>query len=124
MKVETVDMIKLDIDKKRIDYMRFESVMRVLKRHGIKVEWIKAYQTNKGYHVYIKINSIAEVYLYFVQLLLGSDWKRELLNFDRYLKGVPTEENNILFSEKYEEGKKKSKERFDMRVTEKLLNLI
>ncbi len=123
-KIETTDTIKLDIDKKRIDYERFKLVTKTLKKHGLKINSVKAYKTNKGYHIYIKVENIAEMYLYFVQLLYGSDWKRELLNFDRYLQGIPNEENNILFSEKWEAKSKKSKEVFDIETTKKLLRLI
>lgn len=74
---------------------------------------VKVYKTKKGFHFYIytpnvlywkeAYKSVFEYDKILVQLILGSDWLRELRNLNRNIEG---DENwNILFSEKDKNGK-------------------
>ena len=80
----------------------------------IKSVKVKVYRTKKGYHFYCYIEWIKDVIqlgpvlsdmcTIITQLVLGSDWLRELRNFDRAL--IQKDKNwNILFSEKDKNGK-------------------
>jgi len=100
-KVQKSTIIKLDIDAKRfkIDNVRMEAVIRKLKEMGLKFTKGEVYfqKKSKTWHVYIWVESVAEIYLPFIQLLMGSDYKRELLNFERIYNGE--KDWNVLFQE-------------------------
>jgi hypothetical protein len=103
--VTTATIIKLDIDGK-LDFKRLESVIEKLKEMKCVLTKGEVWKSPHGYHVYIWTESIAETYLPCVQVLMGSDWKRELLNFERVLKDEPGW--NVLFQEKEKFDKDKT----------------
>ena len=104
--------LKVDCDTHRHNpIQRFNFRAKYLMQYYSDLSSMKVmvYRTKKGFHfyVYIKdkdITRISEPFpIIFFQLILGSDWLRELRNLDRLAKG---DENwNILFSEKDKNGK-------------------
>lgn len=71
---------------------------------------VVVYKTKKGYHFYIyllnkniAIDHVAPEKGVILQLILGSDWLRELRNIYRISKGDA--DWNLLFSEKDKNGK-------------------
>lgn len=97
--VGTATIIKLDIDTKKYGHRRMEVVLDKLGEMNLKFTKGEVYfqKLSKTWHIYIWVDSIAEIYLPMVQLLLGSDYKRELLNFERVVKGE--KDWNVLFQE-------------------------
>ena len=98
-KINTCTVIKLDIDTKKYGRLRMESVIEKLRAMGIKFTKGEVYFQKKSrtWHIYLWVGSIAEIWLPMVQLLLGSDWNRELLNFERVVNGE--KDWNVLFQE-------------------------
>jgi len=93
-------IIKLDIDTKcGAKNDRLETVIKKLKEMGLRFSKGEYYfqKKSKKWHIYIWVESIAELWLPMIQLLLGSDWKRELLNFERVVNGE--KDWNVLFQE-------------------------
>jgi len=93
--------LKIDIDKKdKREFMcRFTAFYRYFKPKVISYD-IK--ETRKGYHVRLTIDfpfDFSDVDIAFLQLLLGSDWKRELLNYFRIKNKISRW--NVLFSKKF-----------------------
>jgi hypothetical protein len=78
---------------------------------------VRVYRTKKGFHFYVnmtvKHNFVDKGLVYrarrleiiFYQLILGSDWLRELRNYDRAIIHNERDNWNILFSEKDKNGK-------------------
>lgn len=109
MELEKFSELKLDIDHKD----KAQAVDRIKwvleKLPEIEVERFRVKETENGYHLYIFLSEpILTMYRAFLQAILGSDWKRETLNFKRFLDGE--EDYNILFETKYEGNKKVSEE--------------
>jgi len=93
--------LKIDIDKKdKREFMeRFTAFYRYFKAEVISYD-VK--ETRKGYHIRLIINfpfEYDDVDVVFMQLLLGSDWKRELLNYFRVKNGISRW--NVLFNKKF-----------------------
>jgi len=93
--------LKIDIDKKdKREFMeRFTAFYRYFKPKVISYD-IK--ETKKGYHVRLSIDfpfDYRDEDIVFIQLLLGSDWKRELLNYFRVKNGIS--KWNVLFNKKF-----------------------
>lgn len=93
--------LKIDIDKKdKREFMeRFTAFYRYFKP---KVVSYDIRETRKGYHVRLIVDfpfRYSDVDIVFLQLLLGSDWKRELLNYFRVKNGIP--KWNVLFNKKF-----------------------
>jgi hypothetical protein len=103
--VVTDRIIKLDIDG-RPDWKRIDSVLMKLREMNCVLTNGEVYKSPHGWHIYIWTDSITETYLPLVQVLLGSDWKRELLNFERVMKDEPGW--NVLFQEKEKFDKDKT----------------
>lgn len=88
-------MLKLDIDSK--DGL-LDCLQRVQMWNEIcfPLHFVKIKETRKGWHVYLHADGFFTNKLKpFVQVMLGSDWKREMLNIDRVEKRV--KKWNILF---------------------------
>jgi hypothetical protein len=97
--VKKSTIIKLDIDGEPVDFHRIKVCVAKLKEMKMKFIKGEVYKTVHGFHVYIWImNTVSDTYLPFIQALMGSDWKRELLNFERILKAES--DWNVLFQEK------------------------
>lgn len=105
-------VIKLDIDTKKYPADQIDHVIWYLKNYNPKLEFqIERFQTHKGWHVRIKVNSyLSDKDILISQLLCGSDYKRELRNYVRILSGkFKNQEWNVLFCEKMKYDKKSGK---------------
>jgi hypothetical protein len=93
----------LDFDKKlkKQDIKDFITSLKSLSYlMDIKYKSIIVYDTMKGHHIYITVeNDLSDLDIVFLQLYLGSDKKRELLNYRR----VKNDDKNfnVLFEKKY-----------------------
>lgn len=99
-------VIKLDIDGKRIEWKKIKIVVNIFNLH-IDFEQSKWAKTKKGFHLYLYIdNNMKEEDICFFQLAMGSDSRREMLNWFRlkYGKDFLKENWNVLFSKKYAVG--------------------
>lgn len=84
----------------------------------IEIEEVKIRETRKGFHVYITTSEPFKPepeFIVAVQLILMSDWKREVFNLDRIVKGrklgnLDKMNWNVLFSVKVQNGELTSKE--------------
>jgi hypothetical protein len=99
-------LIDIDTDKKLHDVVddfnfRRRFMEKILDK---KFEVVKFYKTKKGYHIYVLSDNAIKMDDVFMQLALGSDWKREILNFSRNGR------DNILFSNKYQKENDQWKE--------------
>lgn len=116
-------ILKLDIDDK--DALRAGSDLRFrveflnnLLNLEIKLE--KLMETTNGFHAYLECNELSDAAIILVQTLLGSDWKREAFNLQRYSLDFPMDEYNVLFDKKYRMEKDKliliSEEKFGLKA--------
>lgn len=101
MKVYT---LKLDIDSKskRVKSEIAKRMVFLQKFLGNKSFKIKEVETKKGYHIEITFKpkiDLDDKDLVFMQLLLLSDWKRELLNWVRVKNNLKNW--NVLFNKKF-----------------------
>jgi len=111
--------LKLDFDFKIYSLSEFArqfvDKLRFLQRfYGIYLKSIEIYETNKGYHFYLKVTTERKLNnkdIVVLQLALGSDYKRELFNWLRVRRGQKFKHWNVLFKCKYENGLKVSEER-------------
>jgi hypothetical protein len=104
--------LKIDIDKKdKRDFMRrYQALYRYFR---FKLVDYEITETRKGYHVRLIIDfpfKVTSEEIVLLQLLLGSDWKREMLNYLRVKNGI--EDWNKLFNVKYRIYKKGNKVKF------------
>ena len=93
--------LKIDIDKKdKREFMeRFTAFYRYFKPRVVSYD---IRETRKGYHVRLTVDfpfDFNDVDIVFLQLLLGSDWKRELLNYFRIKNKISSW--NVLFNKKF-----------------------
>jgi hypothetical protein len=104
--------LKIDIDKKdKRDFMRrYQALYRYFRFNLVDYEIT---ETRKGYHLRLIIDfpfKVTSEEIVLLQLLLGSDWKREMLNYLRVKNGI--EDWNKLFIAKYRIYKKGNKVKF------------
>jgi hypothetical protein len=104
--------LKIDIDKKdKRDFMRrYQALYRYFRFNLIDYEIA---ETRKGYHIRLIIDfpfKVTSEEIVLLQLLLGSDWKREMLNYLRVKNGI--DDWNKLFIAKYRIYKKGNKVKF------------
>jgi len=92
-------IIKLDLDSEN-ELNEFLNRAWIIKYLGISVKDIEVYDTKHGYHIYIYTDNIfTNVDIIILQLLLGSDYRKE---FYSYLKLKNGSSNfNVLFERKY-----------------------
>ena len=106
--------LKIDCDSHRHNpIQRFNFRAKYLMQYYPQFSPMKVmvYRTKKGYHFYIYLTARNRVQksaakdseIVLTQLILGSDWLRELRNIHRISKGDT--DWNILFSEKDKNGK-------------------
>jgi len=87
--------IKVDIDHKSV----FELTM--IRAAAMKLHLIKKTETKKGWHFFFRSERrLTETEAILIQLLLGSDSKREFLNYMRICNGARLKDWNILFTHK------------------------
>jgi len=113
--------LKLDIDgslgpRKMLEIGKRFMVVRTLL--GAKLKDVKQVKTKNGFHVYIRFETNVELDdkdIVFLQLLLLSDWRREIFNWRRVKSNL--KKWNVLFKKKYKvvngELKEVSKEEFN-----------
>jgi hypothetical protein len=83
-----VNLIKIDLDVKVSkellnEWLELRKVM--LKHLGLDYEYITCYESNKGYHIYIKLKQdVTPKRIIELQFLLGDDHNRVWCNFQRY----------------------------------------
>lgn len=102
-----MDTLKLDIDIKD-----FEKVRSIIKNRcsvfgilgNIKPVGVEVRSTAKGYHIYLNVESevvLDSFAICFLQMALGSDYKRETFNFMRFRQSL-SKDWNVLFARKYD----------------------
>lgn len=95
--------IKLDYDKK-VEWKRIRLIKEVF---NLKIDFNKSKlcKTKKGFHVYLCVdnNNLKDEDICFFQLAMGSDFKRECLNWARLRDGYLWQKQNwnVLFSKKF-----------------------
>jgi len=98
-------IIKLDYDGfKNIDFLLkiVKGKKFVLAHFELLVEDLKVFRTNKGFHIYMKVNKpIEDAELVFIQLALGSDYARECFNWERVKTQHMGDNWNVLFKKKF-----------------------
>ena len=102
--------LKIDIDThKAHPIWRFNFRFRMLCAYfpAFRGSQIRVYRTHKGYHFYVYLpegRCMANAQnIILVQAILGSDWLRELRNYDRVMKGDAVW--NVLFNVKTRGGR-------------------
>ena len=110
--------IKVDIDHKRKDFIdRILAVKEIIESNtNVKFKNFQVFETNRGFHVICDVYGIERPEeIIILQLLFGSDWKREAFNYVR-LKLLDDkskfEKWNVLFDYKFERDEEKPLERF------------
>lgn len=99
-------VLKIDIDRKRkVDKLARNIVNRIkpiLRYASISIADIRAYETRRGYHIELEIDAplLDNKDIVFLQLLLLSDWKREIFNWLRIRSSEQLTSWNILFDAK------------------------
>lgn len=102
-------VLKIDIDRKRkINKLARNIVgrLKVLKKTAtISVADVRAFETRKGYHIELEIDApvLDNKDIVFMQLLLNSDWRREIFNWLRSRASDTLPNWNILFDAKIRE---------------------
>lgn len=99
-----MEILKLDIDG-RLDWKRIRSVIEMF---NLDVDFARSSisSTLHGYHIYLGINSNTKIddrELCFMQAVMGSDWRREILNWMRITRGAAWQKRNwnVLFMKKF-----------------------
>ena len=123
LKDDSLNEIKLDFD--HISKRTMTSILNnrywMLKELGLKVKRLELYKTTHGWHVLVTVNKGLSAYweVCLLQMLLGSDFKREFFNYRRIKSGL--KRWNVLFNRKYDSnGKLVSSERRIMKHCIKL----
>ena len=100
--------IKIDVDNRKIDWLRIRNVLEFFSGNAgygeCKLKFIKGKVMSKNsthHHIIIDVESIRTDDVPFLQILFGSDWKREMLNFARLFSKRDFHEQNCLFEENY-----------------------
>ena len=92
---------------------KYVDIKNRINRVADKLGWGRAritgfYWTAHGYHVTVDIEKELSDELRIIgQLWMGSDWMRELINWERQHR---TKDWNVLFETKYENGKRVGQE--------------
>ena len=98
-----METLKIDIDIK--DFNKVKSIISnrcraVFNILGINPISCRVYSTARGYHVYIDIfGDYTSFDMCFLQMAVGSDYKREVFNYMRFKNNLD-KKWNILFSKK------------------------
>lgn len=111
-------ILMLDIDKAPIPYERISKVLSMLDLQPIT--WlVDVKSTTNGWHIIVPIsNQLTDLEVVLVQVLMGSDYKRELFNTMRVKQNI--KEWNVLFNTKYRNNIEISREQFSAKATHKL----
>lgn len=105
-------ILKIDIDTKPFKRRAFDhDVVMLAKELGVKTSTIALKSTRKGTHAVVILHDIKlkDELIVASQLYLGSDKARELFNIGRIERGE-TDSWNVLFSSKWKNNQRISKE--------------
>jgi len=122
MKISSVEVFMVDIDYKPEDIEDFarefaSKIVFAFRLFNIDYVSTEVYETNKGYHVYVYANPKIELDnkdVIIIQLILGSDYKREAFNLYRVMSGEYGQKDrswNVLFHRKFSKGVEVSSEK-------------
>jgi len=93
-------IIKVDIDKKNLPNYTLEGLEYLSKYYSIQKLIIRKSQNN-NYHIIIGLKEkLTDLEIIVIQFCLGSDKRRERLNYIRHLNGGKMEDWNLLFVKK------------------------
>lgn len=105
-------ILKLDVDGKKVDWKRIRAVMEMM-RIDVIIAKSKLAKTRRGFHIRLStVRKLRDNETCFAQLAMGSDWRREVLNWNR-VNGTSEWKKrtfNVLFTNKFHvtpSGKKK-----------------
>lgn len=99
----------------------FSMLSGILPLYGVRSCEIRSFATARGRHIYIELDrEISNFDIVMIQLLLGSDPKRELFNLERLIQQKDHPMWNVLFKAKYRNGEKVSFETPELDATLKL----
>lgn len=108
--------IKIDIDDSHIDWKKIRTLIDFFSGNtgydGCSLKFIDGEVWSRNpmhHHIIIRVEDIKDEYIPFMQLLFGSDYRREMLNFARLWSSIPFSEQNILFEENYKKNLKFTK---------------
>jgi hypothetical protein len=95
--------LKIDIDSKTISQRQVNRMDWIIAFFRLDILDIKLTESRKGWHIeFIIQNPINDYEIVLLQLLLGSDWKRECFNLLRVHSGKFKNQSwNILFKKKW-----------------------
>lgn len=119
--------LKLDLDGK-YGLSDFLKRIWILKYLGLRVVKVKIHHTVNGFHARLQCdNQIDEKTAIFMQLALGSDYRREVCNLLKIERG--SKKWNMLFKQKWATDKlgreyPVSKEVYDKKLSQKVLRAI
>ena len=103
-----METLKIDIDIKEFKTVKSIIVNRcgaVLNILSIIPLACTVYSTAKGYHIYLDVAGEFNSFdVCFLQMALGSDYKRETFNFMRFRDHLD-KKWNVLFAKKYDENR-------------------
>lgn len=104
-------ILKLDIDGAFDEKKFLKDLYKVARTLRIGMMYVSIYQTERGYHIYVNFHEkISDAGIVVLQLYLGSDRERELLNYGRIVRNV--KEWNVLFTLKRVNENVVSREKF------------
>jgi len=119
-------ILTLDIDGKDA-FSDFLDRIWILKGFGLRMKSCAVYETKNGFHVYLDTAvKIEPVKALFMQLALGSDYRKEIFSFIRLERGYTANKDwSVLFSIKYRFTKlgeiiESSKEEYNATLSQKL----
>ena len=120
MTEKTFKALRLDFDFPDWELVKtiFKKREFVLSSLDLTVKDVLVSKTSKGFHLYLTLNrEVSKETLIFLQLALGSDYKREVFNWRRFVMlGLPLT-YNVLFYEKY------AKEDSNLKLVSQEINL-
>ena len=100
----------------------------ILKGFGIRVMQVLCYDTTNGYHLFLNCdNELTDYEIVFIQLLLGSDWRKEAFSLLRIKQGC--KDWNVLFTKKIQINKLqqetiKSQEKYNPKLSKTLMRIL
>lgn len=116
--------VDYDTHKNPINLKKIKLTLQYLKQRSYEVTSIKAFETGRGHHLRVWTNGI-DIPAYTVlriQAMFGDDPIRQRFNMRR----VRRREDgwNVLWNEKWRNGKLLSNEMFDERLTQQIKRMI
>lgn len=101
--------LKIDIDDAKINWVHLKTVIEFFSRSSgypeCKLRFLDGKVLSRNsthHHIILQVAAINEHDIPFMQMLLGSDKRREMLNFARLFSKLPFAEQNVLFEDNYQ----------------------